>query len=228
MLARDVMTVGVVTARADTPVVDVVKLMLEHDVSALPIVDAEDRLVGIVSEGDLIQRDEIGTLPRRSWWLSALGTRAQLAEDFARCHGATADAVMTKDIVIARPDTSLRDIAELLERKRIKRVPIVVDGKVAGIVSRANLLQALALQQAAASEAPSQSDTDLRVRLLGQLKLETWADTSHLNVIARDGVIHLWGQVRSQPEREALVAAAKGVAGVKDVVDHTDRTVTVF
>ena len=228
MLARDVMSVGVVTARAGTPLVDVVQTMLEHSVSALPVLDAEGQLVGIVSEGDLIQRDEIGTLPSRSWWLSAIGTRAQLADDFIKSHGKTAGAVMTQQVVTAKPDTPLQHVAELLERHKIKRVPIVEHGEIVGIVSRANLLQALALQQAAAQDAPASDDRALRVRLLEALQRETWADTSHLNVIAKDGVIHLWGQVRSQPEREALILAAKGVQGVKDVVDHTDRTVTVF
>lgn len=228
MLARDVMSVGVVTAEAGMPLVDVVKLMLEHNVSALPVLDEDGALAGIVSEGDLIQRDEIGTLPSRSWWLSAIGTRAQLADEFIKSHGTTAGAVMTTEVVTAKPDTPLQRVAELLERKKIKRLPVVENGKVVGIVSRANLLQALALQQAAAENAPGKDDRALRERLLEALKSETWADTSHLNVIAKDGVIHLWGQVRSQPEREALIEASRGVAGVKDVVDHTDRTVTVF
>ena len=228
MLAREVMTSPVVTTKADAAITDIVGLMLAHQISALPVVDEEARLVGIVSEGDLIQRDEIGTLPHRSWWLSALGTKAQLADEFIKSHGTSASAVMTVDVVTASPETPLAEIAEILERKRVKRVPILEDGKVVGIVSRANLLQALALQRGAAEDAPSVEDRALRERFLETVKREPWTSGAHLNVIVKQGVLYLWGQVRSQKEREALVVAARETPGVKDVVDHTDRSVTVY
>lgn len=228
MLAREVMTSTVVTTTEDANLTDIVDLMLKHQISALPVVDADHRVVGIVSEGDLIQRDEIGTLPHRSWWLSALGTKAQLADEFIKTHGATADAVMTTPVITAHADTPLHEIAEILEHKKVKRVPIVEDGKLVGIVSRANLLQALALQRNAAQDVPSAEDRELRQRFLDTVKNEPWTNSAHLNVIAKQGVLYLWGQVRSQTEREALVLAAKEIPGVKDVVDHTDRTVTVY
>ncbi len=228
MLAREVMASPVVTTTADAAITDVVDLMLKHKISALPVVDADGGVMGIVSEGDLIQRDEIGTLPHRSWWLSALGTKAQLADEFVKSHGSTAEAVMTINVITAAPDTPLQEIAEILERKKVKRVPIVEDGKVVGIVSRANLLQALAIQRSAAEEAPSLEDRELRQRFLDTLKDEPWANSSHLNVIAKQGVLYLWGQVRSDKEREALVLAAKQTPGVSDVVDHTDRSVTLY
>ncbi len=228
MLAREVMTSPVVTTTADSPITDIVDLMLAHHISALPVVDEEDRLVGIVSEGDLIQRDEIGTLPHRSWWLSALGTKAQLAEEFIKSHGTSASSVMTVEVATASPDTPLAEIAEILERKRVKRVPILQDGKVVGIVSRANLLQALALQRGAAEDTPSVEDRALRERFLETVKQEPWTTAAHLNVIVKQGVLYLWGQVNSEKERQALVLAAKETPGVKDVVDHTDRSVTVY
>lgn len=228
MLAREVMTPSVVTITENATITHVVDLMLKHQISALPVVDAEDHVVGIVSEGDLIQRNEIGTLPHRSWWLSALGTKAQLADEFIKTHGATARAVMTAPVITAHTDTPLQEIAEILERKKVKRVPIVEEGKLVGIVSRANLLQALAIQRNAAKDTPSTEDRALRQRFLDTLKGEPWANSAHLNVIVKDGVLYLWGQVRSQTEREALVLAAKETPGVKDVVDHTDRTVTVY
>ncbi len=228
MLAREVMTSPVVTTTADAAITEIVDLMLTHQISALPVVDEDGRLVGIVSEGDLIQRDEIGTLPHRSWWLSALGTKAQLADEFIKSHGTSANSVMTVDVATASPDTPLAEIAEILERKRVKRVPILEDGKVVGIVSRANLLQALALQRGAAEDAPSVEDRALRERFLETVKQEPWTNGAHLNVIVKQGVLYLWGQVRSQKEREALVLAAKETPGVKDVVDHTDRSVTVY
>ncbi|NNF78584.1 MAG: CBS domain-containing protein [Rhizobiales bacterium] len=228
MLAREVMASPVVTTTADAAITDIVDLMLKHKISALPVLDAEDKVIGIVSEGDLIQRDEIGTLPHRSWWLSALGTKAQLADEFIKSHGATARAVMTANVLTANVDTPLQEIAEILERKKIKRLPILEDGKLVGIVSRANLLQALAIQRGAAQDAPSREDRELRQLFLDALKDEPWANSAHLNVIAKQGVLYLWGQVRSQKEREALVLAAKETPGVKDVIDHTDRSVTVY
>ncbi len=228
MLAREVMTSPVVTTKPDTAITDVVDLMLKHQISALPVVGAEGQVIGIVSEGDLIQRDEIGTLPHRSWWLSALGTKAQLADEFVKSHGTTASAVMTAKVITAHADTPLQDIAEILESKRVKRVPIVEGGKLVGIVSRANLLQALAIQRSAAQDAPSTEDRDLRQRFLDRLSDEPWANSSHLNVIVKDGVLYLWGQVRSQLEREALVLAAQETPGVREVIDHTDRSVTVY
>ncbi|MCP5082080.1 MAG: CBS domain-containing protein [Alphaproteobacteria bacterium] len=218
----------VVTTTADAAITDIADLMLKHKVSALPVLDADGQVIGIVSEGDLIQRDEIGTLPHRSWWLSALGTKAQLADEFIKSHGATASAVMTANVLTVSADTPLQEIAEILERKKVKRLPILEDGKLVGIVSRANLLQALAIQRGAAQDAPSPEDRDLRQRFLDTLKGEPWANSAHLNVIAKQGVLYLWGQVRSQKEREALVLAAKETPGVKDVVDHTDRSVTVY
>ncbi|MEM8646211.1 MAG: CBS domain-containing protein [Pseudomonadota bacterium] len=228
MLAREVMTSPVVSTTADAAITDIVDLMLAHQISALPVVDEEDRLVGIVSEGDLIQRDEIGTLPHRSWWLSALGTKAQLADEFIKSHGTSASSVMTVDVATASPDTPMAEIAEILERKRVKRVPILQEGKVVGIVSRANLLQALALQRGAAEDTPSVEDRALRERFLETIKQEPWTTAAHLNVIVKQGVLYLWGQVKSEKERQALVLAAKETPGVKDVVDHTDRSVTVY
>lgn len=228
MLAREVMASPVVTTAPDAAITDIVGLMLKHNISALPVVDSEGQVIGIVSEGDLIQRDEIGTLPHRSWWLSALGTKAQLIDEFIKTHGATASAVMTPNVITAGADTPLQEIAEILERKRVKRVPIVENGKLVGIVSRANLLQARAIQRTAAQDGPNAEYRELRQRFLDTIKGEPWTNSAHLNVIAKQGVLYLWGQVRTQKEREALMLAAKETPGVKDVVDHTDRSVTVY
>ncbi len=191
MIARDVMTSPAITAKVDTAVLEIVDLMLKHKVSALPIVDDEGYLAGIVSEGDLIQRDEIDTLPHRSWWLSAIGSKAVLADEFVKSHGATADNVMTRKVVTAHEDTPLREIAELLERKRVKRVPILNDGKVTGIVSRANLLQALAVQKAAVEDVPSEDDKALRETFMEQIANEPSPHGSHLNGIVKQGSVYL-------------------------------------
>ncbi|NNE21761.1 MAG: CBS domain-containing protein [Rhizobiales bacterium] len=228
MHARDIMTSPVITARTDTAVLDVVQLMLDNAVSALPVVDDKDVLLGLVSEGDLIRRSELGARDYSSWWLAAIGGKVRLAEEFVKTHAMRADDIMTRDLVTVNEDTLVWQIAETLEKHKIKRVPVVRDGKVVGIVSRANLLQALAAQRDQATRAPSQDDRDLRDKLLNSLSQEPWSDLPHLNVVVQEGVVHYWGRVHSEEARQALQVAARAVPGVVDVVDHTHKTVTLF
>ena len=144
MRAIDVMVHDVVTLFPDTDVADAIKLLAEHDVSALPVLDKDGNLIGMLSEADLIHRAEIGTEKHRPWWLEAVTGATTLAEEFARSHGKKVGEVMTTGVISVTEETPLSEIAALFERKRIKRVPVVKDGKVVGIVSRANLIQALA------------------------------------------------------------------------------------
>lgn len=220
MLARDVMTTPVITARAEDPVLQIVDLMMRHHISAVPIVDGEGYLIGIVSEGDLVQRDQPGILPHRSWWLCALGGKGMEADEFLQSQQTKATDVMTHKVVTAQEDTPLWQIAETLERKRVKRLPIIAEGKVVGIVSRANLLQAVSAQRAVATESPTQVDRYLREKLVEVLHDQAPSDASHLNTVVRNGVVYFWGLVSSDDERDALIEAAKNVPGVADVVDH--------
>ena len=222
------MTSPVITARTDTAVLDVVKLMLDNAVSALPVVDDKDVLLGLVSEGDLIRRSELGARDYSSWWLAAIGGKVRLAEEFVKTHGMQADDIMTRNLVTVNEDTLVWKIAETLEKHKIKRVPVVRDGKVVGIVSRANLLQALAAQREQTMQAPSQDDRNLRDKVLNSLSQEPWSDLPHLNVVVQEGVVHYWGRVHSEEARQALQVAARAVPGVVDVVDHTHKTVTLY
>lgn len=228
MHARDIMTSPAITATSDTTLLEIVQLMLDHRISAIPIVDGREALVGLVSEGDLVRRAEIGTEQKHSWWLSMFGNATVLADEFMKSHGVTAKEVMTKVVVTATEDAPLWEIAETLEKKKIKRLPIVRDGHVVGIVSRANLLQALTLQQNNAFAPPSREDSAIRAELLQLLKSEPWANISHVNVMVTDGTVHLWGSVRSDAQRDALSVAAKGVSGVKDVVNHAHVSLTLL
>lgn len=228
MHAFDIMTSPVVTAGPNATVLEIVKLMLENRISALPILNREGMLIGLVSEGDLIRRSEIGARDYKSWWLSAIGGSITLAEEFVKSHGVKASEIMTEDVVTIGPDTRLWEIASTLEKKKIKRVPVMQDGKLVGIVSRANLLQALAAQQESRPVQPSASDRAIREALMLSLENEPWSDTSHLNVVVIDGVVHYWGLVSSQAQSKALQVAAENVPGVTDVVDHTHTGVTLF
>lgn len=219
MKAMDVMVRDVVTVKVDDEVIHAVKLLAEHDVSALPVVDEAGSVVGVLSEADLMRREEIGTGKHRPWWLEAVMPSSVLAHDFAKEHGRKVAEVMTDDVIAAGEETPVSEIANLLERHRIKRVPILRDGKLVGIVSRSNLIQALATAPVGES-ADQRSDRSIRLELLGRLGEQRWTDFGSRNVTVRDGVVHLWGLVGSPDEQKALVALAEQVPGVRSVADE--------
>src|SRR5262245_26881298 len=196
MQASDIMVRDVITVRPETDVAEAVKLLAEHDVSALPVIDAGNNFVGVLSEADLIHRVEIGTEKRRSWWLEAVTGGAALASEFAKEHGKKVGEIMTPEVVSVAEDTPLSEIAALFERKRIKRVPVVSSGKLVGIVSRSNLIQALA-SVVGNIDQPAASDRQIRLELLSRLKQQSWTDFGSRNVTVGDRVVHLWGLVGS-------------------------------
>lgn len=223
MRAVDVMVKDVVTVHPETSVVDAIELLIKHDISALPVVDEAGNLVGLISEADLIRRQELGTEKQHPWWLEAVTGAAQLAEDFAKAHGQKVGEMMTTAVVSVAEETPVADIAALLERKRIKRVPVTRDGKVVGVVSRANLIQALASAMARNPDTDN-SDREIRLELLDRLQHQAWTDFGSRNVIVSSGVVHLWGLVGSESERKALVALAENVPGVQRVHDEMITT----
>jgi signal-transduction protein with cAMP-binding, CBS, and nucleotidyltransferase domain len=182
------------------------------------VVDADGNLVGILSEADLLARvadDE----HRHRWWVEALMPASKLAQEFAKEHGKKVSEVMSTNVVSASEDAPVSEIAALLERHRIKRVPIVADGKVIGILSRSNLIQALASSKPMLNSTGA-GDRTIRLRLLARLGQQPWTDFGSRNVTVEDGVVHLWGLVGSEPERKALIALAQEVSGVSDVADE--------
>src|SRR5215467_15887340 len=219
MRAIDVMVRDVMTVRPDTGVADATKLLAEHDVSALPVLDKDGNLVGVLSEADLIHRAEIGTEKHRPWWLEAMTGASTLAEEFAKSHGKKVREVMTSGVISVTEETPLSEIAALFERKRIKRVPVVKDGKLVGIVSRANLIQALASVIGRIDE-HDETDRQIRRDLLSRLQEQSWTDFGSRNITVGNGVVHLWGLVGSEAERKALLALAESVTGVSGVADE--------
>ena len=221
MKAMDVISRDVVTCRPGDEIAEVVKLLAERDVSALPVVDDSGMVVGVISEADLMRREEIDTEKHRPWWLEAVTPGITLAKEFAREHGRKVDEIMSDTVVSASEDTSLAEIATLLEKHRIKRVPILRDGKLVGIVSRSNLIQALASSSHVQAGGDAPGDRSIRLELLDRLDGQAWTDFGSRNVIVRDGVVHLWGLVGSEEEHKALVALAEQVPGVKGLSDET-------
>ena len=231
MRAIDVMTTGVITVDPDTSVQAVAKLLSERGISGVPVVDAADRLVGIVSEGDLLHRVETGTERvagrRRSWWLDTIASDQELARDYIKSHGRTAKDVMTREVISVTETTDLADVAMLLDTKRIKRVPVLRDGKLVGIVSRANLVRALAASKTDPAAEPATDDRTIRAMLLAELMGQEWFKTQDwfkiwaADVIVRDRVVHFWlAANQSEEERRALRVAALNVAGVQRVEEH--------
>jgi CBS-domain-containing membrane protein len=219
MQAQDVMTTVVATIDAGATVQEAAKLMLERRISALPVMDSKDRVSGIVSEGDLVRRTELGTDAARSWWLQVFAEDS--ARDYLKTHGTSVGDVMTAPPVTVRRTTSLQEVARLLEKHRIKRVPVLDAGRLVGIVSRADLVRRLAAAPARpATPARTASDRVLRREVLKQVR-RSGIDLLYVNVTVEHGIVHLWGGARSHLEQKALGVAAKVVEGVRKVQDHT-------
>jgi len=219
MKAMDVMNREVVTVGPGTDVSEAARLLAEHDVSALPVVDGDRHVIGILSEADLMRREEIGTGTQRPWWLEAVTPASTLATEFTKSHGRKVSEVMSPSVISASEDASLADIASILERNRIKRVPILRNGELVGIVSRANLIQALA-SSGPVSGGDRDGDREIRLALLDELAKQPWTDFGSRNVIVSDGTVHIWGLVSSEQERRALIAMAETIPDVKSVADE--------
>ncbi len=223
MQAADVMTLEVVTVAPDTSVQTIAELLLKHRISAVPVVDAERRVVGLVSEGDLMRRLEGDDGRRRSWWLDLFSSSSENAADFVKAHGRHARDVMTREVVTVEEDASIAEIARILETRRIKRVPVVRAGGLVGIVSRANLLHGIASAGGASGGAPGADDRTLRDRVLRAIASVHGLGTTWMNVTVREGVVELWGTAISDDEERAAQVAAENVEGVVRVEAHLGR-----
>ncbi len=223
MKAKDVMTTAVVTVGPDMRVEEIAQLFMDKQISGAPVVDAYQNLIGIVSEGDLMRRleeNDDGASPRRSWWLQFVASTEERSADYVKVHGAHAKDVMSHNVYRVGEDATLGEIARLLEEHRIKRVPVVTDGKLVGIVSRANLLRGLAVRKDAGLAPSSVDDQEIRRRVLDGLSKEGWLSHGTLNVIVENGVVQLWGFVDSEKERQAMMLVVENAEGVSAVEDH--------
>lgn len=225
MNASDVMSKSVITVPVSATVAEIAQLMVERGVSGLPVVDASNQVVGMISEGDLIRRSEIETERRPTGWLSFFTTYSEKARDFVKTHSAHARDVMTHPAITVSPDTPLAKIAQIMEKRHIKRLPVVENDELVGLVSRADLLRALASRKPVAPAPLPEGDAGMRDAVLKVLDKEwAWAASALVNVIVSDGTVHLWGVVDSDEQRQALIVAAENVPGVKAVEDHLSRS----
>lgn len=214
----DVMTTDVITVPPETPIHAIAELLYTRRISGVPVVDGDGRLLGVVGEGDLIAHTStIGEQPT-GWWLKLFSEETQLARDYVRTHGRTARDVMRTGVVTVPEAAAIADAAKLFHRHQVKRLPVLRDGRMVGIVTRSDLLKVLA--SSSATPRMSADDRTIRARLMAHLATQPWARLSTKNIIVDNGVAHLFGFVENDDERKAMRVAAESISGVTGVEDH--------
>lgn len=223
MQAKDIMTTSVISIPQDGKIEDAVRLMLDHQVSALPVVGEQNELKGIVSEGDLMRRVRDPDSRRRSWWLEVLGGSTYSAQEFVKLKSHHVSDAMTRNVVTIEEDTPVGAIARLLEMHRIKRAPVLREGRIVGIVSRANLLLALSALPDGALQASSEDDRILRAKIDEALKEVPDAAVNLINYTVDNGSVAIWGVADSDFEENAIRVAVENVPGVVRIDIHMGR-----
>jgi CBS-domain-containing membrane protein len=221
MKARDIMTRDVVTVGPKASVQEVAALMAKHHISGIPVVAAGNRLLGIVSEGDLMERTEVGAEPRGKWWFEGFGNAQDLADRYVKAHGAIVADVMTRQVATVHPDADLGEVANVLRVHRIKRVPVVQDGKLLGIVTRSDIVGAVSGAMGPVA-AKTRTDGDLQRAILERMRGESWLDTSYVNLSVAKGKASVSGLIGSAQERRALCSLVEEVAGPGNVIDQLE------
>ena len=217
MKIGDIMTHEVITVRADATVSEAASIMLKERISGLPVVSHSKTLLGIVTEGDLLRRVESGTQKTRPHWLEFIVGPKVLAGEYIHSHARLVDDVMTRGVAVATEDMALDEAVDLMERGGVKRLPVVRDGRVVGIVARANFLHAIA-----ASPPQAKSETNdklIREQLERELSHHSW-NAHQFHIVIKDGVVDVWGFIKQERFRDAIRVAAQNVPGVKSVRDH--------
>jgi len=223
MLAKDIMTANVVKVKPDDEVGYVAQVLLDHRISAAPVVDQAGHLRGIVSEGDLMRRAEGSA--GRSWWLDLLTDKTR---DFTRMSGTRVRDVMTREVISVDEETSISEIAHILEANGIKRVPVLLDGRLVGVASRADVLRGLAAVGSRSMPLPSVDDRQVRADIVTLIGRQTSASLQAISVIVVNGVVYLWGTAESETDKDAIRVAAETIAGTTKVHDFVNTLPSVL
>jgi CBS-domain-containing membrane protein len=221
MKARDIMTRDVVTVGPKASVHEVAALMAKHRISGIPVIAAGNRLLGIVSEGDLVERTEVGAEPGGKWWFEGFSNAQDLADRYAKAHGARVADLMTRQVATVQPDADLGEVANVLRVHRVKRVPVVQDGKLLGIVTRSDIVGAVSGAMGPVA-AKTRTDGDLQRTILERMRGEPWLDTSYVNLSVAKGKVSVSGLIGSAKERRALCSLVEEVAGPGNVIDQLE------
>ena len=220
--ARDIMTRDVATVRAQTPVHDIAKLMTERHISGLPVVDAEGRIIGVVTEADLLHRVETHTEKKSSWWLKLFSDSDALAREFSKAHGRTAGDIMTRNVVAVPENATIDVIADAFDARRIKRVPVVRGDLLVGIVSRGDIVRALLrlTEQAAPTPPCARDRSRVRQQVLDRIREQPWINGGAINVIATENGVELWGNTETEDQRRAIKILIEELPDAGLVEDH--------
>src|SRR5690242_17365333 len=219
MKTCEIMTSPVITVMPATSIAEAARLMLQHRISGLPVVDGKGVVIGIITEGDLLRRAETGSAPHHHMWLELLLGPGRLADEYTHAHARKVGEAMTSDIVSVAPSTDVADLVQLMNKRRIKRVPVIDNGRLVGIVSRANLVRAL-VKVLVKKPARTVSDDQVWKSILDAIAAEPWGPRFATDVKVKDGIVDIYGTITDERERAALRVLAENVPGVKGVRDH--------
>ena len=219
MRARDVMTKDMVKVGPDATVGDIAALLVQHRIGAVPVVSNTQQLIGIVSQTDLVHRSETGTEKKRKWWLELFVDPDAMAREYVKSHGHKAQDVMTRLVVSVSENASLAEVADVLDTHRIRQVPVVSEGRLVGMISRADLVRALA-EASITAPATRPDNGALQKAIWDEIKSQPWLKSAFVNLAVRDGVVELWGAVESDEQHRALKVLVEGVSGVEKVEDN--------
>lgn len=219
MQAGDIMSVNVCSAGPNTPINEIARKLCDRGVSAMPIVDEDGKVLGVVSEGDLLRRIELGTV-RKPRWTDIFSGDASLARDYVKSHGRTAKDVMSRPAIVVKEDTDIAEVASVLESHRIKRVPVVRDGRVVGVVSRSDIVRGLIVAAKSWGRSRRLDEKDTRKSILDEINRLSFTHGTFVNVVVDGGEVHLWGNVESADQRAAIRVIAENTRGVTQVVDN--------
>jgi len=218
MKAHEIMTRDVMTVRSDTSVRDIAALMVEKHISGVPVLTDDGKLIGMVSQSDLLHRAEVGTDRKHKWWFRILADSSALAREYTKAHGLRARDIMSRYVVFVRDDAELRDVADILDKRRIKRVPVVRGDRLVGLITRGDLVRALSQVQVSTA-AKAISNADLHKMLYDRIRSQSWINDNYISLTVNDGIVELAGFVERDEQRNALRVLVEETDGVSRVDD---------
>ena len=220
MRVRDVMTKTVISVTPRTSVSEALDLMTRSHISGLPVIDDKGSLVGIVSEADFLRRSELGTEKSQGHWLASIFLPGRAAEIYARAHAKHVDQIMSADVATIEEDATLGSAVELMEKRRVKRLPVVAGNRVVGMIARADFVHALALFVRQPYEEEIVTDAEIKSHIEAEMQAQLWAPTACIDIVVNNGVVDLHGVLTDEREQNALHALVENVKGVRELHDH--------
>ena len=219
MYVRDVMTARIIGIDPGATIAEAGALMIQNGLSALLVIDRSGELVGLLSEGDLLERYELGTERKKHSWLEVLFQPGRLTGEYLRSHSCRVEDVMTRELVTVTEVMPIVDAVTLMMENRIKRLPVMRGRRPIGVLSRSDLVRTL-VKCAGESRSVSRTDEEIQSAIVAELRAQSWAPAALVTVNVKNGIVDLWGSITDERQREAIRVLAENVSGVKAVHDH--------